>query len=91
MRFKLKNSDRTYRLGHDNPVYKDGGEVSDPSGSVLGFDGNVVTTNDPLYKTQDGDVVRTILQPGEIIIPLRYVPLVTKFLRSKGIKFGNFK
>ena len=36
------------------------------------------------------DSVRTILQPREIIIPLQHVPLITKFLRSKKITFGNF-
>lgn len=38
-----------------------------------------------------GDTVRTILQAGELVIPLRYVPTVSHFLRRKRITFGNFK
>ena len=37
------------------------------------------------------DTVKTILQAGEMIIPLSQIKIVTNFLRSKKISFGNFK
>ena len=38
-----------------------------------------------------GDTVKTLLQQGEMVVPLKYVRKVTSFLRKKKIHFGNFK
>lgn len=47
----------------------------------------------PNFKKSDlkKDSVRTILQPGELVVPLKRVKLVEKFLRNNKIHFGNFK
>lgn len=44
-----------------------------------------------IAKKPNRDSVRTILVPGEMVIPRKYVPLVSNFLRTKHISFGNFK
>ena len=44
-----------------------------------------------ITKKPNVDTVRTILSIGELVIPRRYVPLVSNFLRTKHISFGNFK
>ena len=44
-----------------------------------------------LYQKPNVDTVRTILAPGELVIPRRFVRTVETFLRSHGISFGNFK
>ena len=36
------------------------------------------------------DSVRTILQPNELVVPLKYVDVVEEYLRKQGIRFGNF-
>jgi hypothetical protein len=38
-----------------------------------------------------GDTVPTLLQVGEMVIPLKRVRTVTAFLKRKHITFGNFK
>jgi len=37
----------------------------------------------------DVDTVPARLQPGELVIPVRYVPMVTSYLRSKKIRLPN--
>ncbi len=44
-----------------------------------------------IKNTPNRDSVKTILVPGELVIPRRHVSKVSKYLRSKKIKFGNFK
>jgi len=43
------------------------------------------------YSKKDDDTVPLIAgQINELVVPWKYVPLVSKFLKQKKIKFGNF-
>lgn len=41
---------------------------------------------DGVLKKDDPDKVFARLQAGELIVPVKHVPLVSKFLKKKGIK-----
>lgn len=39
----------------------------------------------------NNDSLRAILMPNELVIPTKYVPIVSRFLRKNKIFFGNFR
>ena len=53
--------------------------------------GFVVAMPDMTTKQLNNDSVQTILQPGELVIPRRYVHQIMGFLKRKNIRFGNLK
>jgi hypothetical protein len=56
----------------------------------VAYNGGIVQAYDNAKKADfNKDSVYTILESGEIVIPKRYSELVLKFLKSKGIRFGN--
>lgn len=63
--------------------YKEGGEVKFTS-QAREIGGKVPVKGIP-KKLRNQDCVKTILTPGELVINKKNVPLVEKFLRSKGI------
>ena len=53
--------------------------------------GWVVPMPDMTNKQLNNDSVQTILLPGELVIPRRYVHQIMGFLKRKNIRFGNLK
>jgi hypothetical protein len=41
------------------------------------------------YRQIHHDSIKAILMPNELVIPVKYAPLVTHFLKSKNIKLPN--
>ena len=53
--------------------------------------GYVVPMPDMTTKQLNNDSVQTILLPGELVIPRKYVHTVMGFLKRKNIRFGNLR
>ena len=55
-----------------------------------GYNGGWVLPMPDMSKKQlNNDSVQTILLPGELVIPRKYVHTVMGFLKSRKIRFGN--
>ncbi len=75
--------------------YKTGGKVTKivPRNFVKGAKVKKHHKNIPasLVKTGDTDMVLARVQAGELVINKKNVPMVEKFLRTKGIKLPGMK
>lgn len=67
-------SDKVVPMGYSNGGMVDESHVNIPDG--------VLPKNDP-------DKVFARLMPGELIVPVKHVPYVTKMLKKKGIRLPN--